>query len=180
MKPRILIPLLLLAAILPYLTACGNEDDGPVVAKYLDIARRLPTYYKLSSDNDLIPISTGQEGDEVLLLNSTDEVRSYIGDDFLQAYPNYLSVDFNRYSLVVKTSYKFPYVINTSESEFSIIYNPYRQCWQLSETVYSTKTLEDNYYVERIALVVDKLESGAAITYVCEKRTPQDDNASGQ
>ena len=87
MKPRILIPLLLLAAILPYLTACGNEDDGPVVAKYLDIARRLPTYYKLSSDNDLIPISTGQEGDEVLLLNSTDEVRSHIFDRYYQADP---------------------------------------------------------------------------------------------
>ncbi len=173
MKLQFLMPLLLVA-ILPCLTAC-SDDDNPVVAQYLDIVRRLPIYYEPSGDNNLIPSSPDNAGDEVLLLNSDDEVRSHISDSFLQAYPEYLSVDFGRYSLIVKTSYKFPYVINTSESEFSIIYNPYRQCWQVSEIIYPTDTLENDYYVERVALVVDKLENGTTITYTCEERDKQND-----
>ncbi len=174
MKHQLLIQLLMLALMLPCLTACNNDDDEPMVAKYLEISRRLPIYYKLSGDNNLIPIPGDKANDEILLLNSADEVRSNIGEDFLQAYPDYLSVDFNHYSLVVKTSYKFPYVINPSESDFSIIYNPYRQCWQLNEEIYISDTLEDDFYVERVALVVEKIDNGTVITYVCQEKTEQD------
>ena len=139
MKQKITTIILLMAAFAG-LTSC-NEDNDPVIAQYLEIVDELPTYYKLNSQNTLIHVE-GNADTEIKVLNSTDEVRSYISEDFLAAYPDYLAVDFSQYSLLVKTAPVFPYVINTSNTNFSIIYNPYKECWQLTEEIFVCVTLE--------------------------------------
>lgn len=170
MKIKILA---LVATMLATLAACSNDDD-PMVARYLDIKRQLPIYYELNSNNTLIDTGSNT-ADEVVVLNSTDEVRNYVGDNFLQAFPAYGEVDFTQYSLIVKTSPKFSYIINTSESDFSIVYNPYRNCWQLTEEIYERGTIKDDWYVERVALVVEKIDSDTQVTISYNIRTyPQE------
>lgn len=177
MKLRFLPLLLMLVSMLSGMTAC-NDDDGPVIAQYLEIVRRLPAYYKLNSENTLIPTDGYTDENVIAVLNTTDEVRSYIGEDFLQANQDYLNIDFNQYSLIVKTSYRFPYVINPNDSEYSIIYNPYRENWQFTENVYVTDTLDNDWYVERIALVVEKISSDTHFSYICNKLSSSDISTS--
>lgn len=157
------------AIMLAALTAC-NDDDDPVIARYLDIERQLPVYYVLNDNNTLIDTDVITD-DEAVVLNSVDEVRNYVGDEFLQAYPSYGEVDFTQYSLIVKTSPRFAYVIDTSESEFTIIYNPYREGWQFTEEIYVNDTLENDWYVERVALVVEKIDSDSQISISYRTKT---------
>ena len=124
MKKSIIYPLLITFAWL-LLPSCNNDDE-PVIAQYLNVAGKLPTYYVPKDQNALIDVSQSNN-DEIALFNSTEEVKSQLENDFLQNYPSYLSVDFNKYSLIVKTAPVFPYTIDTSDSEYSIIFNPYRQ-----------------------------------------------------
>lgn len=171
MKQKITTIILLMAAFAG-LTSC-NEDNDPVIAQYLEIVDELPTYYKLNSQNTLIHVE-GNADTEIKVLNSTDEVRSYISEDFLAAYPDYLAVDFSQYSLLVKTAPVFPYVINTSNTNFSIIYNPYKECWQLTEEIFVSDTLEKDWYVERVALVIEKVPSDTKFTCTYNQKTQFD------
>lgn len=168
MKKSIIYPLLITFAWL-LLPSCNNDDE-PVIAQYLNVAGKLPTYYVPKDQNTLIDVSQSNN-DEIALFNSTEEVKSQLGNDFLQNYPSYLSVDFNKYSLIVKTAPVFPYTIDTSDSEYSIIFNPYRQSWQLTETIYVTDTLENDWYVQRIALITEKIPSGTAISHSYKIKT---------
>ncbi len=170
MKQNLIIATLLLSLI--NLSACNNDD--PIIAQYLNIVSELPIYYELKSQNTLVD-TDGKTEDEIIVLNSTDEVNNYIEQDFLEAYPSYLTVDFDQYSLIVKTSPVFQYEIDTSQSDFSIIYNSYRSCWQLIETIYVSDTLDDDWYVERIALVVEKINSNTEIICNYIKRTPYEE-----
>lgn len=169
MKLKITTIILLFTAVFFGLTSCNNDDE-PIIAKYLDVVDELPTYYKLNSQNTLIPVSESTET-EIKVFNSAEEVRSYVTEDFLQAYPSYLSVDFSQYSLLVKTCPVFPYVINTSYTDFSIIYNPHKECWQLTESIYVSDTLEKDWYVERVALVIEKVSSDAVFTCTYNQKT---------
>lgn len=168
MKKSIIYPLLITFAWL-LLPSCNNDDE-PVIAQYLNVAGKLPAYYVPKDQNALIDASQSNN-DEIVLLNSTEEVKSQLENDFLQNYPSYLSVDFNKYSLIVKTAPVFPYTIDTSDSEYSIIFNPYRQSWQLTETIYVTDTLENDWYVQRIALITEKIPSGTAISHSYKIKT---------
>lgn len=168
MKKNIIYPLLITFAWL-LLPSCNNDDE-PVIAQYLNVAGKLPAYYVPKDQNTLIDVSQNNN-DEIVLLNSTEEVKSQLENDFLQNYPSYLSVDFNKYSLIVKTAPVFPYTIDTSDSEYSIIFNPYRQSWQLTETIYVTDTLENDWYVQRIALITEKIPSGTAISHSYKIKT---------
>ena len=168
MKKSIIYPLLITFAWL-LLPSCNNDDE-PVIAQYLNVAGKLPTYYVPKDQNALIDASQSNN-DEIVLFNSTEEVTSQLENDFLQNYPSYLSVDFNKYSLIVKTAPVFPYTIDTSDSEYSIIFNPYRQSWQLTETIYVTDTLENDWYVQRIALITEKIPSGTAISHSYKIKT---------
>ena len=168
MKKSIIYPLLITFAWL-LLPSCNNDDE-PVIAQYLNVAGKLPAYYVPKDQNTLIDVSQNNN-DEIVLLNSTEEVKSQLENDFLQNYPSYLSVDFNKYSLIVKTAPVFPYTIDTSDSEYSIIFNPYRQSWQLTETIYVTDTLENDWYVQRIALITEKKLSGTAISHSYKIKT---------
>ncbi len=168
MKKSIIYPLLITFAWL-LLPSCNNDDE-PVIAQYLNVAGKLPAYYVPKDQNALIDASQSNN-DEIVLFNSTEEVKSQLENDFLQNYPSYLSVDFNKYSLIVKTAPVFPYTIDTSDSEYSIIFNPYRQSWQLTETIYVTDTLENDWYVQRIALITEKIPSGTAISHSYKIKT---------
>ena len=168
MKKSIIYPLLITFAWL--LLPSSNNDDEPVIAQYLNVAGKLPAYYVPKDQNALIDASQSNN-DEIVLFNSTEEVKSQLENDFLQNYPSYLSVDFNKYSLIVKTAPVFPYTIDTSDSEYSIIFNPYRQSWQLTETIYVTDTLENDWYVQRIALITEKIPSGTAISHSYKIKT---------
>ena len=168
MKKNIIYPLLITFAWL-LLPSCNNDDE-PVIAQYLNVAGKLPVYYVPKDQNALIDASQSNN-DEIVLFNSTEEVKSQLENDFLQNYPSYLSVDFNKYSLIVKTAPVFPYTIDTSDSEYSIIFNPYRQSWQLTETIYVTDTLENDWYVQRIALITEKIPSGTAISHSYKIKT---------
>ena len=168
MKKSIIYPLLITFAWL-LLPSCNNDDE-PVIAQYLNVAGKLPAYYVPKDQNALIDASQSNN-DEIVLFNSTEEVKSQLENDFLQKYPSYLSVDFNKYSLIVKTAPVFPYTIDTSDSEYSIIFNPYRQSWQLTETIYVTDTLENDWYVQRIALITEKIPSGTSISHSYKIKT---------
>ena len=97
---------------------------------------------------------------EVLLLNSQEDVQTYVEKRFLDAYPDLLNVDFSKYSLIVWTDFVFYDIRNR---DIFVYWDNTYGCYRFFVDYKVGELCDYDPYIERIAIVVDKMESGTKI-----------------
>lgn len=149
--------------------SCSREVK--YLSTSLTIHETLPIYFeKLDCDTLLLQDDLTYHFD-VLLLNSQEDVQTYVEKHFLDVYPEYLQVDFSKYSLIVWTDFVFYEIINRDIA----IYRNNSDDFYSFYVNYDVGELCDNDpYIERIAIVTDKIESGTKIErrYSISRVTP--------
>ena len=73
----------------------------------LTIHETFPIYFEKLDCDTLLLQDDLTHNFEVLLLNSQEDVQTYVEKRFLDAYPDLLNVDFSKYSLIVWTDFVF-------------------------------------------------------------------------
>lgn len=155
--------LVLLCCVL--LTATGCQHDPVVYAERIEIVKELPVYCSQLDSSKLV--SADEINWETIAFQSEDEVKNYFPEAFLQAYPDYLKVDFSKYTLLVRTYYDFR---DYEKREFSLVKNMEEKILYFS--IYTENVVSDNpepekVYIERIAFVVEKLDKDYSIKTTC-------------
>ena len=93
-------------SIAGYVTNKNGEKDR-YLSTSLTIHETLPIYFeKLDCDTLLLQDDLTYHFD-VLLLNTQEDVQTYVEKHFLDVYPEYLQVDFSKYSLIVGLTSSF-------------------------------------------------------------------------
>lgn len=81
----------------------GCQHDPVIYAERIEIVKELPVYCSQLDSSELV--SADEINWEAIAFQSEDEVKNYFSEAFLQAYPDYLKVDFSKYTLLVRTYY---------------------------------------------------------------------------
>ncbi len=155
--------LVLLCCVL--LTTTGCQHDLVVYAERIEIVKELPVYCSQLDSSKLV--SADEINWEAIAFQSEDEVKNYFSEAFLQAYPDYLKVDFSKYTLLVRTYYDFK---DYEKREFSLVKNMEEKILYFSiytENVVSDSQEPEKVYIERIAFVVEKLDKDYSIKTTC-------------
>lgn len=155
--------LVLLSCVL--LTTTGCQHDPVVYAERIEIVKELPVYCSPLDSSKLV--SVDEINWETIAFQSEDEVKNYFSEAFLQAYPDYLKVDFSKYTLLVRTYYDFR---DYEKREFSLVKNMEEKILYFSiytENVVSDDPEPEKVYIERIAFVVEKLDKDYSIKTTC-------------
>lgn len=158
---RSICMLIALCSMLVVLLGCQHE---PVVyAERIEIVKELPAYYCLIDSSKLI--SPDDLEWEAVLFNSEEEVKAYFSDAFLQAYPDYLKVDFSKYTLLVRTYFDF---MDYDKRIFTLTKNSegkmlYFHVSYVGGNMIADKPTPVEVYVERLAFVVEKLNEDYSV-----------------
>lgn len=147
------------------LTTVGCQHDPVIYAERIEIVKELPVYCSLLDSSELV--SADEINWEAIAFQSEDEVKNYFSEAFLQAYPDYLKVDFSKYTLLVRTYYDFR---DYEKREFSLVKNMEEKILYFSiytENVVSGNPELEKVYIERIAFVVEKLDKDYSIKTTC-------------
>ncbi len=155
--------LVLLSCVL--LTTTGCQHAPVVYAERIKIVKKLPVYCSQLDSSKLV--SADEINWETIAFQSEDEVKNYFSEAFLQAYPDYLKVDFSKYTLLVRTYYDFR---DYEKREFSLVKNMEEKILYFSiytENVVSDSQEPEKVYIERIAFVVEKLDKDYSIKTTC-------------
>ena len=143
----------------------GCQHDPVIYAERIEIVKELPVYCSQLDSSELV--SADEINWEAIAFQSEDEVKNYFSEAFLQAYPDYLKVDFSKYTLLVRTYYDFR---DYEKREFSLVKNMEEKILYFSiytENVVSGNPEPEIVYIERIAFVVEKLDQDYSITTTC-------------
>lgn len=141
------------------------QHDPVVYAERIEIVKELPVYCSLLDSSKLV--SADEINWEAIAFQSEDEVKNYFSEAFLQAYPDYLEVDFSKYTLLVRTYFDFR---DYEKREFSLVKNMEEKVLYFSiytENVVSDNPKPEKVYIERIAFVVEKLDKDYSIKTTC-------------
>ncbi len=141
---------------LSFLLAC--KRDAQYFMENINI-KELPIFCSSINENKLIP--KDEIKNKVLILNSKEDVIENISESFLHEYPNYLDIDFEKYTLLVRTSYVDYHVINRKVSlikETCCNYYHLQIRYEVGEIL-----PENNYSVERIAIISEKINKDTEI-----------------
>ena len=147
------------------LTTVGCQHDPVIYAERIEIVKELPVYCSQLDSIELV--SADEINWEAIAFQSEDEVKNYFSEAFLQAYPDYLKVDFSKYTLLVRTYYDFR---DYEKREFSLVKNMEEKILYFSiytENVVSGNPEPEIVYIERIAFVVEKLDKDYSIKTTC-------------
>lgn len=147
------------------LTTVGCQHDPVIYAERIEIVKELPVYCSQLDSSELV--SADEINWEAIAFQSEDEVKNYFSEAFLQAYPDYLKVDFSKYTLLVRTYYDFR---DYEKREFSLVKNMEEKILYFSiytENVVSGNPEPEIVYIERIAFVVEKLDKDYSIKTTC-------------
>lgn len=147
------------------LTTVGCQHDPVIYAERIEIVKELPVYCSQLDSSELV--SADEINWEAIAFQSEDEVKTYFSEAFLQAYPDYLKVDFSKYTLLVRTYYDFR---DYEKREFSLVKNMEEKILYFSiytENVVSGNPEPEIVYIERIAFVVEKLDKDYSIKTTC-------------
>lgn len=144
-------------------TACNDENED-AYEKYLPIISELPTYRMTHGEIGLI--SEDLFTQEAILLRSKDQVIDLFSQSFLKKYPQYLSVDFEKYSLIIASTLMARKVLKRNTY---FIYSkkelpPYYEL-RLFYTLDGTNKL-DNHIMEIFGILIDKLETSEEIRLI--------------
>ena len=142
--------------------SCEKESES-LGTRRIPIWGELPAYYETLTDSSLIPKSE-LKGDRVVgcVINSKEELEPKLGKDFLMANPAYGKVDFENYSLVVRTSRERDNIIGR-RIEFGKNYDTGH--YQLFVNYVHERKELYVYYAERIAIIVEKLDANAVVDF---------------
>ncbi len=143
----------------------GCQHDPVIYAERIEIVKELPVYCSQLDSSELV--SADEINWEAIAFQSEDEVKNYFSEAFLQAYPDYLKVDFSKYTLLVRTYYDFR---DYEKREFSLVKNMEEKILYFSiytENVVSGNPEPEIVYIERIAFVVEKLDKDYSIKTTC-------------
>ncbi len=143
---------------LSLLFACKKEE---LYYENIEIYE-LPIFFTPVNENKLIP--KDEIKNKVLILNSENEVLENFSKSFLDEHPGYLDINFDKYTLLVRTSY-VDYQIRNRTIE--LLKERYSNSYLL-EICYEVGEIcsEDNYNVERIAILTKKLNNESNIEAV--------------
>lgn len=126
----------------------------------LTIHETFPIYFEKLDCDTLLLQDDLTHNFEVLLLNSQEDVQTYVEKRFLGAYPDLLNVDFSKYSLIVWTDFVFYDIRNR---DIFVYWDNTYGCYRFFVNYKVGELCDDDPYIERIAIVVDKMESGTKI-----------------
>ena len=129
------------------LTTVGCQHDPVIYAERIEIVKELPVYCSQLDSSELV---------------SADEINWEA-----IAFPDYLKVDFSKYTLLVRTYYDFR---DYEKREFSLVKNMEEKILYFSiytENVVSGNPEPEIVYIERIAFVVEKLDKDYSIKTTC-------------
>lgn len=130
------------------------------VSMPLTIHETFPIYFEKLDCDTLLLQDDLTHNFEVLLLNSQEDVQTYVEKRFLDAYPDLLNVDFSKYSLIVWTDFVFYDIRNR---DIFVYWDNTYGCYRFFVNYKVGELCDDDPYIERIAIVVDKMESGTKI-----------------
>lgn len=142
---------------------CNCDKNSEVTLIPLRVITELPVYYVNNNSSTLI--TEKDIDDNVLILNSEIKVKDYFSDTFLHEYPEYLDVDFSKYSLLIKTSW-ITYKVSDRKIHFYLEKTNHQKIYKF-QVDYSIDSLsiEEGYYIERIAIVVNKIDTNSVIEF---------------
>lgn len=126
----------------------------------LTIHETFPIYFEKLDCDTLLLQDDLTHNFEVLLLNSQEDVQTYVEKRFWDAYPDLLNVDFSKYSLIVWTDFVFYDIRNR---DIFVYWDNTYGCYRFFVNYKVGELCDDDPYIERIAIVVDKMESGTKI-----------------
>lgn len=130
-----------------------KDDDSPT--QYLQIVAELPVYCANSNEQGLI--SKDELVNKVFVYNSKEDVKNNFTEAFLNKFPDYLHIDFTKYSLLVKTSI-VDYEILNKKISFYLKNRDTQNIYHYQIDYYVGEQCADNeYFIERSAIVVDKI-----------------------
>ena len=99
MLKRIMKKFLFLSILMLLLVGCSDENEGSYAVCV--IHKVLPIYWESADTNTLVSYDENTYSN--IVLNSMAEVETALEPAFLEAYPEYLNVDYQQYSLIVHT-----------------------------------------------------------------------------
>ncbi|MGL4367212.1 MAG: hypothetical protein ACRCTQ_02865 [Brevinemataceae bacterium] len=143
---------------IPILFIHCNKGIEPTIKEFI-INYELPVYFVINNQNNLIP--QNQINNKIMHFNTKKEVQSYFTETFLENYPDYLNVDFSKYSLLVQTTCVY-YNINKRVIRF--YWSNTEKKYRYNVDYYTTTVCDDeSYYIERTAIIIDKIEGPLTI-----------------
>ena len=144
------------------MTSCEKETES-LGTRRIPILGELPVYYEALTDSSLIPKSE-LKGVRVTgcVINSKEELESLLGKKFLMTYPAYSKVNFENYTLVVRTCKQRDNIIGRRIS-FGKNYDTGHYLLFV-DYVQERKDLYV-YYAERTAIIVEKLDKNAIVDF---------------
>ena len=144
--------------VLLFLISCTNEFP---TREQVVIQEMLPTFFCKKDSSTWV--AKEEIKNKVLVLNSEKEVSENIQTSFLENYPSYLNVDFDNYTLLVITDMIGYEIV---DRDICITKDLLQHSYHFQIDYIAGNPFEGNdYYIERIAVVVDKIEDNAKITY---------------
>ena len=98
---------------------------------------------------------------KIIILNSKEDAINNFTESFLDSYPEYLQIDYNKYSVLVRTA---PVDYNIINRNISLLFYKTSNSYQyyIDYLVGDVCDVND-YYIERTAIVIDKILSHSKI-----------------
>lgn len=140
---------------------CDDDSIKPDI-KQMSIIGELPVYYEALSDSSLI-VREDLDGQQFkgCMINSTEELESQLGKNFLTSYPAYRTVDFNQYTLLVRTSIIRNNIVARRSSFYKLLRTG-RFNYHINH-VYKSGPIVP--YIERSAIIVYKLDQNDDVVF---------------
>lgn len=137
--------------------SCNKETE--YYLEEVTILEELPVFYSKYNQNELI--SKNEIINKVLILNSCEDVQETFSKEFLAAYPSYLQVDYDKYSLLVRTA---PVDYNLINRNIRLLRDKVSDCYRY-QVDYRVGDIcdENDFYVERTAIVINKIDQNSKI-----------------
>lgn len=149
--------LLAIIHIIPILiTSC---DKSPKVYRdRVTLIDVLPVYVAPAHGDKLIDDC---EMGEIVLCNNISDVERAASTEFIETFPEYRQIDFDRYTLLVRTDWLAFEVKNRQISLWKEMGDGSLHL----NVAYETGATLDSLWHERISVVIDKVPSGTTVSY---------------
>lgn len=140
-----------------FFSSCNKEIDYPI--DNVQIIEELSIFYCKKDQNELI--GDNEIVNKIIILNSKEDAINNFTESFLDSYPEYLQIDYNKYSVLVRTA---PVDYNIINRNISLLFYKTSNSYQyyIDYLVGDVCDVND-YYIERTAIVIDKILSHSKI-----------------
>lgn len=140
-----------------FLSFCSCSKEDQPRTKNIPIISELEIYYRKNLPQELI--KEKEIINKVLILNSEDEVEKEFTPSFLDEFRDYTNIDFNKYTLLVRTSIVDYEIMNRKIFFYKKITEGIESFNLQIDYYVGNQCSENEYYIERVAVIIDKLEN---------------------